>query len=121
MAHRETHKHMRRPRYFHEERARDVYPANRRLRPSRIYIVDLHADDTERKTETRAEYGGHRFDPPNSSSSIYYKTRTVSRDDALSIRREWLKVPESVRIIPLYRYIAQSFYSFVFFPLCIAP
>lgn len=122
MTHRETHKRMRRSRYFHEERARDVYPANRRLRPSRIYIVDLHADDTERKTETRVEYPGRRFDPPNSSSSIYYKTPyRFQRRRIIDKTREWLKVPESARIIPLYRCIAQSPYSFVFVPPCIIP
>jgi len=86
VSHRGTHKCMRRSRCFLEKRARDVYLANRRLRPSRIYIIDLHVDDTERKTETRSilDVG---IDPPNSSSSIYYKTRIVSRD-ALSIRRE---------------------------------
>jgi len=86
VSHRGTHKRMRRSRCFLEKRARDVYLANRRLRPSRIYIIDLHADDTERKTETRSilDVG---IDPPNSSSSIYYKSRIVSRD-ALSIRRE---------------------------------
>jgi len=78
-----------------------VYLANHRLRSSRIYIVDLHIDDTKRKKETQAEYPRHRFDLPNSSSSIYYKTRTPFSETTHYRQNERvLKVSESVHIIP---------------------